>query len=63
MYVKDTGLWCMPECLKVKYYAKFRDCVYHCCWEHTFNSRVDVNFDRVNGAWNVGQGHSVMMRA
>ena len=36
---------------------------YQCCREMYIISRLDIDFDKVSGAWNVGQGNQLMMCA
>ena len=62
--VKGTGSWCvLEECVKDNYYARFNPHRYHCYRELHSNSRLDVNFAKVNGAGKVVQGYQVMVCA
>ena len=36
---------------------------YHYCSEMNLGSRFDLNFDKVSGAWNIGQRQQVMVHA
>ena len=49
--------WCvLEECVKGNYYARFHTHSYHCYRGMHFNSKLNINFDTVSEAWNVGQG-------
>ena len=44
-------------------YARFHTHSHRCCGEMYFNSRLDLNLDKVSGARNQGQGHQVKVPA
>ena len=51
MKVKGIGSSCMlEEYVKDNYYARFHAQSYNCCGEMHFSSRLELNFDKVNGA-------------
>ena len=51
------------KCVKDNYNARFCTPSYQCCREMYLISRLDINFDKVSGALNVGQGNQFMMCA
>ena len=61
---KGTRSWYLVvKCIKDNYYARFRTPSYQCCREMYIISILDLNFDKVSGAWNVCQGNRFMMCA
>ena len=45
------------KCVKDNNNARFRTPTYQCCKEMYLISRLDINFDKVSRAKNVGQGN------
>ena len=64
MKVKGKRSWCVVvKCIKDNYFARFQTHSYQCCREMYLISGLDINFDKVSGAWNEGQGHRVKVPA
>ena len=58
------GHWVKVHAQKIgqdNYYARFHSRSYQCCRETHINSRLNIKFWPIRGAWNVGQGHKVMV--